>query len=110
MPALFYSMGAFLLAMAPKLIKFFTAHAAVALGFSLVAFTGLDLGIDQLTSYIQDNMSGLPADMSAILGLLGLDTGINIILSTLVWIMTYKGLSGARSYRSSWRKPGAFGG
>ncbi|OOE43761.1 hypothetical protein BZG06_10495 [Salinivibrio kushneri] len=107
MPAVFYYIGAFLLSIAPQLIKFFTAHAAVALGFSLVAFTGLHIGLDQLTQYIQDNIVGLPADMSAVLGLLGLDTGINIILSTMVWIVTYKGLSGTRSYRSAWRKPGS---
>ncbi|WP_108743181.1 DUF2523 family protein [Salinivibrio sp. IB872] len=59
---------------------------------------------------MQDNIGGLPSDMTGILGLLGLDKGLNIIISTLVWTTTYKGLSGARSYRSSWRKPTTFGG
>lgn len=107
MPALLAWIGAFILSVLPQLIRFFTAHAAVALGFSLVTYTGLNLGIDRVATYLRTQIGGLPGDMAAVLGLLGVDTGISMILSTLMWVIVYKGLNHARSYRHVWRKPGS---
>lgn len=53
----------------------------ILLGITLVTFTGITLGIDAVQAYVESNVSGLPAYMVQLFGMLHMDTAIAIILA-----------------------------
>jgi hypothetical protein len=76
-----------------------------ALGIGLVTYVGLDLVFDQVESYIFSQYAGLPVAIVQILNLLGIHSGIKIILSTLSACVGYKAL--INSTGLVWKKPGS---
>lgn len=54
------------------------------LGIGLFVFVGLDLLITQALDVLQSYISGIPADMFAILQLMGFTTGLTMMASAMV--------------------------
>lgn len=52
-----------------------------AVGVSVVSFVGVSTLISTVTSQIQGNVNGLPADAVALLGVARVDVAVSIILS-----------------------------
>lgn len=59
-------------------------------GVALFVFAGLDLLITQALDVLQGYISGIPADMLAILELMGFSTGISIMASAMVTAVALK--------------------
>lgn len=81
------------------------AYVIKALGIGLVTYVGLGLVYDQIEFYIFSQYAGLPASIAQILNLLGIHSGIKIILSTLSACFAYKAL--INSTGMVWKKPGS---
>jgi len=88
-----------------SLIGPLVGYVIKALGIGLVTYVGLDLVFDQVESYIFSQYSGLPVAAVQILNLLGVHSGIKIILSTLSACVAYKAL--INSTGMVWKKPGS---
>ncbi|CAH0535459.1 hypothetical protein VST7929_03033 [Vibrio stylophorae] len=92
------------------LIRSLVVHAAVSLGFTVALSVGMFAMTDKLVSYVQANMSGIPADVAAIAQMLGLDVVINIVISGIFWGAMIKGWinrkGAGKRYHPVWRKPG----
>ncbi|KHT63728.1 hypothetical protein RJ45_10275 [Photobacterium gaetbulicola] len=92
----------------PKLVPFITSifiQTAVTLGFSLLVVEGINVGLDYFVNKIDASFGGMPADIVGIMGLLGLDKAINIILTAHLFVLGLKGLS-SRKYLPSWNGTG----
>lgn len=89
----------------PSFMKGLATYAAVSLGFSLVAYTGLSVAFDTFKDYLQANMDGLPTKAAQLMAIAGADVFVNVILTCLVFSFTLNGLMAANGYRPSWRKP-----
>ena len=89
----------------PAMFRTIATYLAVSVGFSLVAYTGVNTFLDMLADYIQANISGVTGKLAQLMALAAIDTCINVILSCLVFSFTLNGLMGATGYRPSWRKP-----
>jgi hypothetical protein len=78
------------------------ARVLVVLGIGFVSFSGISSVSSELAGFITSKLSGLPADMLAILNLAGVGTGINIFISALTTYFTIKVALGAFSkFRTS---------
>jgi hypothetical protein len=66
------------------------ARVLVVLGIGFVSFSGISAVASELGTYLTTKLSGLPADMLAILNLAGVGTGINIFISALTTYFTIK--------------------
>jgi len=89
----------------PRLIPFIGSIAiqcALTLGFSLVVVEGVNIGLDYFVNQIDSSFGGMPSDIIGIMGLLGLDKAVNIILTAYLFVLGLKGLS-ARKFIPSWR-------
>lgn len=84
----------------------FVTRMLYTLGFGVATFTGLTLVLDELLGYITSSFSDLPADIVGMLGLYGIDTAMNIMLSSGVALMVFKGISASSHSRMVWRRPG----
>lgn len=51
-----------------------------ALGVGIVTTVGFDLAIDALTGYINNNLSGVPADILGLASMMGIPDAIGIML------------------------------
>lgn len=60
------------------------------LGIAFFVFVGLDLLIDQALNLVQNHISGIPADMMAILQLMGFTTGLSMLASAMVTAVALK--------------------
>lgn len=60
------------------------------IGVSFVVFIGLDLIITTALGVIQGYVSGIPADMMAILQLMGFTTGLTMLASAMVTAVALK--------------------
>src|SRR5690554_1237886 len=76
-----------------------------ALGIGLVTYVGLDLVFDQVESFILSQYAGMPVAIVQVLNLLGIHSGIKIILSTLSACVAYKAL--INSTGMVWKKSGS---
>ena len=81
----------FIVAALPRLIGLIF----LALGVSLVTYTGLDLAVTQLESSVTNLYNGIPSDMLSVLNLMGISTGLKILFSSYAFSMTIKTVSGA---------------
>ena len=52
-----------------------------AIGFGVVVYSGIDLGISAIETELLSNLNGLPADMLQIMRIWEFDTGIKIIIA-----------------------------
>ncbi|MBR9827162.1 MAG: DUF2523 domain-containing protein [Oceanospirillales bacterium] len=87
-----------------SLIGPLVAYVVKALGFGIVSFVGLTIVFDQVESHVNSKMAGIPADMLAFANLMGFDSAVKIILSTLAACVSYKAMIGATG--TVWKKPG----
>ena len=81
--------GAFLLALVQPII----ARILVALGMSIVTFTGMGLLMEQVTQAVQSAWGGLPGAILGLAGLAGLGEGLSIVFGAiatrvLIWQLT----------------------
>jgi hypothetical protein len=67
----------------------------IALGIAIVSFTGGDLVMDQLTTWIMNRYDGLPVTMLEILNILGLQTGITMLLTAMAVSLSIKAIKGS---------------
>ncbi|PWI34153.1 hypothetical protein DI392_08170 [Vibrio albus] len=105
MPLFIAFLGAVIVPLIPALVRGIVSYAAVAVGFSLVAYTGISAGIDMIVGYVQANFDGLGRDVSYVVALSGFDKAINAVITCLVFSLTLKGLMSATGYRPRWRTP-----
>lgn len=54
------------------------------LGVGVVSYVGLDIVMDQLSSWILTNMDGLPSDALNLIALSGVDVSVKIVISAYV--------------------------
>lgn len=83
------TIAAFLMAM----VKPMVARAMIALGVSLVTYTGVTEGVRQLIDYAKNAYTSMPADILSLAGLAGVGEGLGIVLGALVartalWVMS----------------------
>lgn len=81
--------GAFLLALVQPII----ARILVALGMSVVTFTGMAVLMEQVTQAVQSAWGGLPGAILGLAGLAGLGEGLSIVFGAiatrvLIWQLT----------------------
>ncbi|MBY5946109.1 DUF2523 family protein [Photobacterium rosenbergii] len=98
-------LGASFLPKLVPLIKAIVIHCAIALGFSLVVVEGVNQGFDYFVNKIDASLGGMPSDIVGMMGLLGLDQSINIILTAHLFVLGLKGLS-SQKFLPSWRGTG----
>lgn len=66
----------------------------IALGVSVVTYSGMDAAITWAKSQALANVQALPAELIQQLSYLGIGQAINIIFSAMVMRMTLQGISG----------------
>lgn len=81
--------GAFFLALVQPIIS----RILVALGMSVVTFTGMSMVMDQITQAVQNAWGGLPGAILGLAGLAGLGQGLSIVFGAiatriLIWQLT----------------------
>jgi hypothetical protein len=62
-------------------VQGFIRVALAAVGIGVVSFVGVNSLISMVGSEIQQNLSGMPADAIALLGVAKIDVAVSIILS-----------------------------
>jgi len=88
-----------------SLIGPLVGYVIKALGIGLVTYVGLTVVFDQVESFIFSQYAGMPITIVQMLNLLGIHSGIKIILSTLSACVAYKAL--INSTGMVWKKPGS---
>lgn len=71
------------------------ARILVALGIGAVVYTGFDFILDQIVNQVIANFSSIGGLTAQVIGILNVDTAVNIIMSAYSIRMTYKFSSGA---------------
>lgn len=71
------------------------ARILVALGIGAVVYSGFDFILDQIMTQVVANLSAIGGITAQVIGLLNVDTAVNIILSAYSIRMTYKFSAGA---------------
>lgn len=97
--------GAFLSTIIVPLI--WRAVAAIGLGF--VTYTGIDLMLDELKIMVQGQFAGLPSLALQAIGMIKLDVGFTIILSSLLIravMGTASQAASAGMRKPTWNPPG----
>lgn len=90
MQYVFAALGALFLRITPALVT----QVLVALGVSVVTYTGVDLTLTFVKSQALSGVNGLPSEIVSLLGYMGVGKFINIIFSALVARLTLSGMSG----------------
>lgn len=66
----------------------------IALGISVVTYTGISTSLEFLRSQVFTSFNGLPAELLGILALLKVGSSISIMMSAITVRMTLQGLTG----------------
>lgn len=90
MPIFIAAIGGMLI----NIVSTLVGRALVALGFSLVTYTGMSMSMGWIKSQLLAQLNGLPADFLAALAYGGVGVGINIITSAILARMLIDGVSG----------------
>ena len=69
----------------------------VAMGVGFITYSGADLAIDAVGTYVQNQMSGLPGYMLQLIGKLQMDTAISMILAAYAARFAVQAVNGALS-------------
>ncbi|SCZ52954.1 DUF2523 domain-containing protein [Thiohalomonas denitrificans] len=93
--------GSLLTLIAPLVYK-----VVAALGLGFVTYLGLSYVMDELMSYMQGALSGLPSEMLAMVALLKIDQAIALIVSAFSVRAAISGWSGGKKTGSVWQPPG----
>lgn len=79
-----------LMRIAPSLV----GQVLIALGVSVVTYSGVSTSIAWLKAQALNSINGLPADLVSLLAYLGVGQCISIIFSAMVVRMTLSGIAG----------------
>lgn len=91
----------------PSLINAIVVRGAISLGMGTVAFSGIDLIFETVLSELSRLTSGLSSEVIAMIGLVGVADGVNIMLSAGFALLVFKGMNKmGQARRQVWRKPG----
>lgn len=74
------------------------------IGFGLVAYIGFDLAFDELQTIIESNYSGLPTYLIQLMDLMGVDSALQNLFTTMAGIVAFKSVTSA--VVPTWTKPG----
>jgi len=77
-------------------------HVLKAFGIGAVVFSGMTLAIDELKDYAIAQFAGLPADVIGILGIMQLDTALNMIISSVLASAVLKGFDKVTGTKKSY--------
>ena len=84
-------------------------RAVIALGFSLVTYTGVSVGLNAATAFVLNEYSGLPADVTGMLALMRIPDAINVVLSAYAGALGVRGLTAAGQLKRAVWRPGQSG-
>lgn len=76
-------------------IPFLIVKILVGLGIGFITYTGAGLAIDEVATYVQSQMSGLPGYMLQLIGMLQMDTAISMILAAYAARIAVQAVSGS---------------
>lgn len=88
MPALIAALLGGLAQIAGSLV----GRVLLALGIHMIAYSGLDLVLDGLMSYSQQNFTGLPGGVVGVFGLLRIDEVASILSGAVITTMSISGI------------------
>lgn len=89
----------------PQIAGFFGAsiiQLLVGLGFGFASFTGFNVGTSYLIQAAMSGFDGVPAAVPQLLGLMWVDKGMNLIVSSGFALMTIKGMKAGSITRMGW--------
>lgn len=89
MPAFLGSLGGLLL----SLVAGFVGRTLAALGLSLVTYYGVSQALDFLKGLIMQALSGFPAEVLQLLGLMRIGTALTVLFSAMFANMLLNGLN-----------------
>lgn len=76
-----------------QVVGSFIGKALIALGVGVVAYKGLDLSLVWAKSQFFSSARGLPAQAVQVMGVLRIDTCVNMLFSALTMRLTFKGMT-----------------
>lgn len=88
MPALFVPIGVFIAAILSGVI----ARVLLTLGLGIATYYGVQTLIDKLNNYVAGAFGNVGSDVVQIVGLLGLDEAMTVMLSAYVAVLTINGI------------------
>ncbi|MDA8445301.1 DUF2523 domain-containing protein [Paracidovorax valerianellae] len=91
MPAFIAAIGGMLL----NLMGSFAGQVLISLGIAAVTYTGVDTVLTTLKGNVLQAMTGLPADMVALLSYMQVGVAISIVTSAVAVRMGINGMTGA---------------
>lgn len=74
------------------------------IGFGLVAYVGFELAFDQLQQIVESKYSGLPSALLQLFDLMGIDSALQNLFTTMTGIAAYKAFTSV--VNPTWSKPG----
>jgi len=77
----------------------------VALGVSFVTYTGMDVAMDSLKNYVFSTLAGAPTSVVQMLGLLEVDSAINIVFSAIAFRAVLAGFKAGKKTTHPWSNP-----
>lgn len=86
------SIAAFLLAMVGPIV----IRAIIALGFTVLTFTGVAVVVGQLVSAAQANWAAMPAGVLQLAALSGIPTGLGMVFGALAAVWAIQQASGLK--------------
>lgn len=103
--------GLFILSLFGMALPELLTRIAIYLGFGVVTTTGMFYLFDQVKSLFQAQLTGLPADVLAMVGIMKLDMAFTLILSAAMTKTVINGWNKLTDTRSGrvWQKPGTGG-
>lgn len=91
----------------PALLSALVVRVTATIGLGSVTYLGLTLVFDKILAKMQSELTGLPANVVQMIGLIGIPDGINTILSAGFALLCFKGMNKLGQARTVvWRKPG----
>lgn len=105
---IFAAIGAFLARFVGwTFLQVLVTRLLVVLGVAGVSYVGFSGLMSYIVTRVTSQLSGLPADMVAILHIAQVDKGLSVVLSAVVARLTLAGLSAAGAIKKmQWRGPG----
>lgn len=61
----------------------------LALGLGIITIQGVEIGINALLNQITSYSNALPADVAAILGIMGIAQGLSIVMGGVSFLVSY---------------------
>jgi len=90
MPIIFAAIAAFMAASIPGIV----ARALAAIGIGVLVYSGVQLSLDALKTHILGSFSSIGSDLAMLLGLMGFDVFVSLILSANAAVVAMKIIGG----------------